>query len=360
MDMELVSNLTTSRLSRDNASTLETEGSDRENRTHENRGRHKTHHAHKQDKTHHAERQHGIERSDNRHEHRPEKAEESNTLKYRHSERTTLLIETQEGDTVRLKIKSRETATLDLSQVEDGDTVISELQLQARSRTRIAIMINGDLNDDELAAIQGIIEQAGDLANDFFAGNLEDAFTTASAFEVDAAQLANVRIRMKSSEQLTYTGPASTGIRPALLQATDNPEPAINGGESSTIGTEATGQEAPVDATTENNEPEQNTQAVNDPAISDIDPEGQQTIMANALQSIGEFLNKLVNSFSNDNEHDANSTSHDMTLKLQIFQSMLLSIRETREPVADETTTDLLPETIEALAEQQIPLDAVA
>ena len=276
------------------------------------------------------------------------------------------MLETQEGDTVRLKITASESLAVDIEQSEDGDTAISEVELQARSRTRISIKVNGSLNEEELAAIQDIVAQAGELADDFFAGNIADAFAAASALEVDATQLANVRIRMKSSEQLTYTGSRNAAIRPAELQAPAVSEPAAaTEGEPVTAPAETIDpdtQTVAVDGT-ESVTPEQAVQVADEANVSDpSETTGREQLMANVLQTIGEFLNRLINSFSNetDTEQGSSVASYDMTLKLHVFQSMLLSIKEIESPESGSALPDLVPETIDALAAQQVPLDEVA
>ena len=85
--------------------------------------------------------------------------------------------------------------------------------------------------------------------------------------------------------------------------------------------------------------------------------------MASAIQSIGVFLNKLMDAFSSDTSAGAGNVPADSTsLKLQIFRSMLLSVSElqqqseTEEPAA----TALLADTLDTLTAEQTPLDAVA
>ncbi len=45
---------------------------------------------------------------------------------------------------------------------------------------RFGFSVQGDLNDDELAAIFKVFEQVDELANNFFDGNIEKAFQQSS------------------------------------------------------------------------------------------------------------------------------------------------------------------------------------
>jgi hypothetical protein len=304
------------------------------------------------------------------HGHRHSEQEAVTALTYRRSERTTLTLQTQEGDTVRLKIKATEMLAVDAGKTgDDGDgQTISELEVQASSRTRIAIRVNGDLNEQEMAAIQSVIDQAGAMAEDFFSGNTSDAFASASELEIDATQLANVRIRMKTSEQLTYpmagalqalgmtpqvgTDEADVDETQAADTASTATSTAVEPDETPATVADAAGSESGDTAAPANPEPE---------SIDTTGAADRDQLMANVLQSIGSFLNNLFTAFSGgEDDADNNFAPTDMTLKLQVFRSMLLSISDMENAKDDGQATDLAAETIDAINAQQTPLDAVA
>src|SRR5262249_39274147 len=93
----------------------------------------------------------------------------SESLSYRRSERTAIYVRTQEGDTVRLKIKLRESVQADATQAERGDEGATELRLAARTSAKIAVSVDGNLSEAEQAAIASVLDQATDLADEFFA-----------------------------------------------------------------------------------------------------------------------------------------------------------------------------------------------
>jgi hypothetical protein len=127
------------------------------------------------------------------------------SLSYRRSEKTTLYIRTQEGDIVRLTFKTRESASLQVAQAQDADGETTEIALNTRSSSKLSIKIHGDLNEEEVAAIQDAIDQAIDLADDFFGGDLQAVFESAAAFDIDGEQLASVKLKMSTRERLTYS-----------------------------------------------------------------------------------------------------------------------------------------------------------
>lgn len=324
-------------------------------------------HAHRHEHARSVEQRREV---DERHEKRGHHHEddEAGALRYRRSERTALHFQTQEGDTVRLKIKASESLRISTGESDDDGRSIADLELQARSRTRISFKVKGELNEAELAAIQSVIGQAGAMAEDFFTGDAAAAFSAASSLEIDAAQLANVSIRMKRSEQLTYpmSGmlPAQTGQPQAVERQPVAGEPSAGANEA---GADVDTPAAPVDK----NAAATDTAAGNDSATAPVAEEpatevaaedaGPVSFMANTLQSIGVFLNNLLDNFgSNEEAADDQAAPVDMTLKLQVFRSMLLSVSELQNPAEQDPATALAAETIDAVSTQQTPLDAVA
>ncbi|MGB5261922.1 MAG: hypothetical protein WBO34_15565 [Gammaproteobacteria bacterium] len=305
------------------------------------------------------------DRDDDRRQ-KTEDADERSTLSYRRSERTTLQIKTQEGDTVRLKIKASESLSVAAGQAEDGET-FSGVELQALSRTRISFKVKGELNEQEMGAIQAVIAQAGTMAEDFFSGNLDDAFATASALEIDATQLANIRIRMKTSEQLTYP---TSGALPARLEAPQASSPDATGTSPAPVieGSADTTESAPAGSTgqddgiiSDNGEAAAALPVPAEAAVDSADTDGHTSIMVNTLQSIGAFLNKLMDTFSGDSEVQEGGVSADsMTLKLQVFRSLLLSVNDLQNPDKQEPASELAADTLDVISAQQTPLDAVA
>lgn len=352
---------------------------------------------------------------------RPAAASESTfSLRYRGSARTALLIETQEGDTVRLKIKATESLKVDAARLEDGDRVVSSAQLQNRSRTSISLIVNGDLNAEELASIQSIVEQASKLASDFFSGDLNGAFKAATELDVDGQQLAKVGLKMRMKEQLTYS---QHSVRNALAVP---PEKSAQSHLASSDRTVPKSEPAPVTPPTAVEQrtarpavvaqtPTENAESVSpaSPALevpparpsaestNTVSPSSQRPLsmvanrgltpagngpldfMQDMLSVIADFLTQLADAFDQiqaDSEpSDADSMGGQMsvstTLKFKIFESVLVSASElaANEASSDsardvlESSSDddgvpaLVAETVEAVAAaRQEPVSATA
>ncbi len=306
-------------------------------------------------------------------------------LSYSRSERTTLFIKTQEGDVVKLKFQAGESVDASASQSKDDGELVSELHVQARSSSRIAIRIKGELSADELSAIQAVVEQAGELASEFFSGDLAGAFAAASDLNVDGQQLAKVALKLKVREKLTY---AESGLpfalAPAAPVAPASIEPAVTAiafpGPSATAGSAPTdsdpvavsGSASPVIA--ENTAPAPDAEM---PPSAAEEPGPVPPVAAapiDFLELISDFLAKLLEAFGEGaaaGRPGEQTTSIDLSLKLKIFSSVLLSAgavageNESGSNSEIETATDPVPalveETVEALAaNEQPPLELIA
>jgi len=279
-------------------------------------------------------------------------ADQDTLLAYRSSERTTLKIETQEGDRVRLKIRASESMSVSTARSDDDDQEVASMQLQAHASTRVSFRVKGELNADELAAIRSVIEQAGSLAESFYAGGADQAFGIASELNVDAEQLARVSIRMRAYSEGTYSLPSAALANPPVDETDDNSAapattaPVNNPEVNDTVATDAgTGETAAATPPATDAAADSATAA---PAAAPV------SVSANALQSIGQFLNGLLDSFGGG-EQVSNTN-----LKLQVFSSLLFSLSELQEDRQQQDAAALAGETAGVLGEQQLPLDAVA
>jgi len=300
---------------------------------------------------------------------RPAETQNASALAYRRSERTALFIQTQEGDTVRLKIKTRDAVALATSQADTDDEPLTELQLRARSTTKIAFFVDGDLNADELAAIRSVVEQAGALAQEFFAGDFRSAFAAAAQLQIDATQLATVGLKMSIREQLTYTQYGTTRRPvpvPAAVDSTPPPAPSATPADAPTAPISSNSPPG-ADAVELPAEPPQAPAAASEPMPA---PAGQDLQPANLMQAvlatIADFLSQLLETFESpvsEQEGETSTASVGLSLKLKIFESVLLTVAASEAATAE--TSDglpaLVPETLDALASQlQPPLDDLA
>ncbi len=315
----------------------------------------------------------GHHRHHSRRHHQPTTHEEATpnqandsaaSMTYKRTERVGLFIQTTEGDAVRLRFGTRERLTIDQAQGEEGTA--GEVAMTSRTNSKISISIKGDLNADEMAAIQQTFEQATALADEFFAGNLQAAFEGAAALNFDGEQLARVSLKASLKQQLTYS---SSGFTPAAPPAEAPPRIGGPAGEApSEVGspdemhihdpdsTAGTVEGSSPSAETAELEEQAPPAEVGEPT-EEATPETSATF--DPAQIIGTFLSRLAESLSGASESEGNGLL-DFSLKVRVFKSTLLTLSEIRAP-EEPQMPELVPETLDALAElQQAPVDEVA
>lgn len=308
----------------------------------------------------------------------------STNLEYQRREATVLRLRTQEGDVVKLKLRSVETTTVEVGAQVDGETVVSNLELNTSSRTRLVLSVQGDINDAELTAIQSVAEQASKLAGSFFNGNLRDAFQAASDFAIDGQQLAKVSLRLSVRERLNFaqnvvaqnpvaavppTAAANDEVAaPTSQAATVVPKPVSGSTTPAVTETVVPLPAAPVTttATTE-------TEEATEPAPVDDDPTTGPANLLDAFQALADFLNTIADFIENllgslnavedadtdgeaQSEATGGSTAFDFRFKLDLFAAVLISgLEQSAEPAEPAEGEQLLTDTLAAVAQEVDP-----
>ena len=79
-----------------------------------------------------------------------------------------LNLRTAEGDVVQLSFANEFSFSGSKSETREGDSVTQEISVAAQAAARYSLAIEGDLNEDELSAIQALAERIEPIATDFF------------------------------------------------------------------------------------------------------------------------------------------------------------------------------------------------
>lgn len=320
---------------------------------------------------------------------RPEVAAGATTLKYRRSERTSLLIETQDGDLVRLKLRSKERTSIQGSFARIGNASSSDLEVSTRNSTKLSLSVRGELDADELAAIQDTVARAAELADDFFSGDAGAAFRAADALGIDGGELARVKLDLRVREHVTYSsfGYARTGS-PAELPVQTTPTTAPSQGERVGERAEVDDEDhgaAAVDATElrEVDGDDSDQLRLGDsgapPADDRVDASAEPADDGSAdpgrepetdagvarrlahtdiIRGVGDFLERLLDGLDADDDH----ARLDLSLKIKIFQATLATVAERR---ADDAEASPLPRSVDdamdaLVAAGEPPVDRVA
>jgi len=139
--------------------------------------------------------------------------------RYQRAEDFSLELKTREGDTVKvsfsrnLDIQNTVAAAAD----SEGNQAMT-LDLSRSESSGYQFSVEGDLNADELGAIQNLVRDVGQVASNFYGGDVQKAFEQVSDVSFDSSQLSSMNLRMSRSEQY------SAAQRYQQTQQMDSPE----------------------------------------------------------------------------------------------------------------------------------------
>ncbi len=131
-------------------------------------------------------------------------------------ERGTIDLVTAEGDRVSIRFRTKEVVAGSVTQSTASDgTTTTAAKASVFSRGGMKIEVDGDLNEDELKAIGDLLGKVDDIANKFFSGDVQTAFSAAGSLGVDSDQIAAYRLNLTYSRKVT----AAYGYAGASLPA---------------------------------------------------------------------------------------------------------------------------------------------
>ncbi len=131
---------------------------------------------------------------------------------------TDLTLKTEEGDRVKLSFYNEQSLTESETETRLADAVaIREISSVAVAASRYSISVEGDLNDEELKAIQRLVDEIGPIARGFFA---QGEFDFQNATEVLAGSLGVLDdIQLELERVITATFSAQVFSSDAPVQA---------------------------------------------------------------------------------------------------------------------------------------------
>ena len=120
--------------------------------------------------------------------------------------RGVLEIHTQEGDTITLRFVSKNMISMHDLQLSAGATQLKGSEVQVFSKSSVTMAMQGDLNSNELKAVQDLVNHVSQLADGFFSGDVNAALSQADALSFDGSQLADYSLSLKLKERFEAYG----------------------------------------------------------------------------------------------------------------------------------------------------------
>jgi len=130
---------------------------------------------------------------------------------------TNLRLRTSEGDVVSLALNNRLSLSESGRETRFGNgTTVNEFSATARAASQYSLTVNGDLNDQELTAIQALVDKISPIARSFFGSsnfNLEQAAASlaGSLGVIDRVELTLEKTLTASAQAFTRQAADASG-----------------------------------------------------------------------------------------------------------------------------------------------------
>lgn len=273
-----------------------------------------------------------------------------------------LSILTQDGDTVQVRFRSREGVVAQTTTEQTADSITTQTSVYAFASGRVNVTVNGELDADELKAIGDLMDKVDSLANQFFQGDTQAAFSAAAQLGFDASEIAGFALRLSVKEyaRASVSSPANplanaavpteSAPAPTDASAAASAAPASNANIASTPSAAA----SPAPALAEAAVATEPAQQANDPATvgapASTAPETPSPDPAASVQqSLGTFLKQVLESLANAG--GSGRAEFSMRWKLQLLVQAVQSIPVA--PAIDPAGTQLATDSLDKLASSQ-------
>ena len=122
--------------------------------------------------------------------------------RYSKSESFSLDLKTQDGDTVTIDFSNSSNYQASFGAFNDGEgSSAASFSIDRSQSSNYQFVVEGDLDEDELEAIENLIQDVSLIADDFFDGDVQAAFQQATEFQMDKTELASMSLTLTRSEQ---------------------------------------------------------------------------------------------------------------------------------------------------------------
>ena len=137
--------------------------------------------------------------------------------RYAKAESFSMEVMTKEGDKVSISFDSEASITASLGAYTDGETSAVSFGVDRNASSNLSFSVEGDLNTEELDALTSLMQDINLIAEDFYSGDVQDAFNQAAELEMDKSQLMNLNVTM------TQSASYSAAVAYEQVQQLDNP-----------------------------------------------------------------------------------------------------------------------------------------
>ncbi|QEQ96823.1 DUF5610 domain-containing protein [Neptunomonas concharum] len=124
--------------------------------------------------------------------------------RYQEAETLSLKVKTQDGDEVTINFarSSQYEGSFGIEKDSNGINA-AEFNISRSESSSYRFSVEGNLDNDEIDALQNLIKDVNEIANEFFDGDVQKAFDLASEYRMDKTELSSMNLQLTQSEQYT-------------------------------------------------------------------------------------------------------------------------------------------------------------
>lgn len=111
----------------------------------------------------------------------------------------SLSLTTQDGDEITIEVSRSNQSRFSATQNSNGNSSSLNIKQQSTSSSSFNLIVNGELDDDELAAINQLLQDVDAIATDFFAGRFDEAFAQASELDINREELSSLNLQLQKT-----------------------------------------------------------------------------------------------------------------------------------------------------------------
>lgn len=263
---------------------------------------------------------------------------------YRETEKANLQLLTAEGDVVTISLRSKSRFDAVGASASGAGGLAAYAQVSSFSSSQFKVSVQGNLNGDELKAINDVLGQVSQVASQFFSGNVSQAFSSASALGFDPKEIAGVALSLSQRTSLAISTVSDGGSAPAVpatAPADSSTTPVVSTAPASTTDTPTTDAATTPVATSP---PATDTGGSTTPAAASTPP--ATTSSDSAAQSLVDFLQKALDALGSTS--GSGSVQISAKAKLTLLEK---TVSSTTSSSPEQTAADFLKRVLAALTD---------
>jgi hypothetical protein len=267
---------------------------------------------------------------------------------FREIDKANLQLLTTEGDVVTISLRAKSGFDAVGASATGSAGLAAYASVSSYSSSQFRVSVQGNLNTDELKAINDVLGQVSQVASQFFSGNVSQAFSSAASLGFDPKEIAGFALDLSQRTSLSLASVSDGGPSPTV------PSPATPGTTTPTLPTTLPATDTTTPATAATTPATDTTTPVvvaNPPSTAATDATSGTTTTpvsgpspGDAAQSLIDFLQKALDALGGATT--SGSVQISAKAKLTLLQS---TVGATTSSSPEQTAADFLKSVLAAL-----------